>query len=101
MKINDEPEYSEIDKLVSDTAVSLVKENKAKWQYLDEGKNNIAVLFVVTDQNIEDIYLKGLELIKNKVFRVLKYYKVNSLFSSNKEQFEYLNLFVNYGNIIV
>ena len=85
--------------MVSDTAVSLVKENKAKWQYLNEGKNNIAVLFVVTDQNLSNKYMKGLEIIKNKVFRILKYYKVSSLFSSEKEQVNYLNLFMDYGNI--
>ena len=91
-------EYSELDKLVSDTAISLVKEGKARWQYLNEGRHNMAVLFVVTDHNIDEKYMKGTEMIENKVFRILKNYKSNPLFSSANDQIEYLNSFSKYGN---
>ena len=82
---------------MSETAISLVTENKAKWQYLNEGSHNIAVLFVLSDRNIDEKHLKGLEIIENKVFRITKYFRVNPIFKSAKEQLEYDNMFSKYG----
>ena len=72
-------------------------EKKAKWQYLNEGSHNIAVLFVLSDPNIDEKYSKGLEIIENKVFRITKYFRVNPIFKSAKEQLEYNNMFSKYG----
>ena len=99
-EIEEDHEYSELDKLVSDTAVTLVKEGKAKWQYLAEGYYNIASIFMITDQNYSEKYAEGIEIIGNKVFRVLKHGEIYSAFSSAKEQLEYNKLFSNYGNLM-
>ena len=65
---------------MSFTAISLVNEGKAKWQYINEGNHNMAVLFAITDQSIDEKYLKEVEVIGNKVFRILKSSKNSPLF---------------------
>ena len=82
---------------MSFTTISLVNEGKAKWKYLNEGNNNMIVLFAITEQSIDEKYLKEVEMIGNKVFRILKSPKNSPLFSSKREQVEYMNLFNHYG----
>ena len=98
-KTSPEIVLSEFDLMISSTAVELVNEGKAKWVYVSEGYNNIAVVFAVTDSNIDEKHQKALPFIQNKVFRVLKCFEPSfAIFSSARQQIEYINMFYNYGN---